>query len=113
VTCIFCNIVEGKIPADIVYQDEHVLAFRDVHPQAPHHVLVIPKRHYTSLNSFEAGDGELLGRLMLTAKQVAQQLGVAEDGYRININTNGHGGQTVYHLHIHLLAGRQMTWPPG
>ena len=112
-TCLFCQIAEGQIPADIIYQDDEVLAFRDIHPQAPQHILIIPKRHFTSLNSFEAGDAELLGRLMLTARQIASDLGVADDGYRININTNDHGGQTVHHLHIHLLAGRQMMWPPG
>jgi len=111
--CIFCNIAAGKMVADILYQDDEVMAFRDIHPQAPHHVLIIPKRHYTNLNSFEDGDGHLLGKLMLATRRVAQELGVAEEGYRVNINTNGHGGQTVYHLHIHLLAGRQMTWPPG
>ena len=112
-SCIFCEIAEGKMVADVVYQDDDVMAFRDIHPQAPYHILIIPKQHYTGLNSFEDHDGELLGKLLLTARQVARDLGVADDGYRVNINTNGHGGQTVYHLHVHLLAGRQMMWPPG
>lgn len=112
-SCLFCQIVEGKIAADIIYQDEDVIAFRDIHPQAPIHILIIPRRHASNLNGFTEGDETLLGKLLLTARNIAEELGVAEDGYRININTNGHGGQTVDHLHVHLLAGRQFHWPPG
>lgn len=111
--CLFCQVASGDMPADVVYQDEEVLAFRDINPQAPHHILIIPRQHYTSLNSFEESDGPLLAKLMLTAKRIARDLGVDEDGYRVNINTNRHGGQSVHHLHVHLLAGRQMSWPPG
>ncbi|MBD3669665.1 MAG: histidine triad nucleotide-binding protein [Gammaproteobacteria bacterium] len=111
--CLFCKIAEGKMEAETLYEDEDVIAFRDIHPQAPHHVLIIPRQHFSSLNSFEDGDGALLGKLLLTARRIARDLGVAEDGYRVNINTNDHGGQTVYHLHVHLLAGRQFSWPPG
>ena len=112
-SCLFCQIADKKIPADVVYEDDDVLAFRDIHPQAPLHILIIPKRHVSSLNGFVEGDELLLGRLLLAAKTIAREQGVAEDGYRVNINTNGLGGQTVYHLHVHLLAGRQFHWPPG
>ncbi|MDH5183770.1 MAG: histidine triad nucleotide-binding protein, partial [Gammaproteobacteria bacterium] len=110
---LFCQIADGEIAAEIVYEDEDVIAFRDIHPQAPIHILIIPRQHVSNLNGFKEGDEALLGKLLLRAKYIANDLGVAEDGYRININTNDHGGQTVYHLHVHLLAGRQFHWPPG
>ena len=111
--CIFCKIAAGEIPADVVYQDDEVLAFRDLGPQAPLHLLIIPKRHISSLNEMTEADQQLVGKLSLTAAKIADELGVAEDGYRTVVNCNAAGGQTVFHLHMHLLAGRQMTWPPG
>jgi histidine triad (HIT) family protein len=101
----------GQIKPDIVYEDDKVLAFRDIHPQAPVHILIIPKKHVPTLNDLD--DAELAGQLLQTAIKVAQQEGLANDGYRTVINCNKHGGQEVYHLHLHLLGGRQMHWPPG
>lgn len=112
-SCLFCDLVSRSIPSDIIYEDDEIMAFRDIYPQAPVHILIIPRRHISNLNGFETGDEALLGRLLLTAKKIAFDLGVAEDGYRVNINTNDDGGQTVYHLHVHLLAGRRFHWPPG
>jgi histidine triad (HIT) family protein len=110
---IFAKIIRREIPADIVYEDEDVLAFRDVNAQAPTHILFIPRRPIATLNDLEEGDATLIGKLVLAATRYARSEGFAEDGYRCVINCNGHGGQSVYHLHLHLLAGRQMTWPPG
>lgn len=110
---IFGKIIRREIPADIVYEDELCLAFRDVNPQAPTHVLVIPKKPIPSLAKAESADKELLGHLLLTIKTVAEQLGLAENGYRVVINTGTDGGQTVFHLHLHLLGGRSLQWPPG
>jgi len=109
--CLFCKMVAGDIKPDIIYQDDQVLAFRDISPQAPVHILVIPKRHVTTLNDLD--DATLAGHILLTAIQIAQQQGFAEAGYRTVFNCNQDGGQAVYHLHLHLLAGRQMHWPPG
>jgi histidine triad (HIT) family protein len=109
--CLFCKIVAGEIPATPVAETEDYLAFRDISPQAPTHVLAIPKRHVPSLN--EADDGALLGGLVLFARDVARDEGLADDGYRVVINTNAGAGQTVFHIHAHLLGGRPMTWPPG
>lgn len=110
---IFSKIVRHEIPADIVYENDDVLAFRDVNPQAPVHVLFIPKRPIATLNDAVVGDAELLGKLLLATAEYAKQEGFAEQGYRTVINCNEDGGQTVYHLHVHLLAGRRLTWPPG
>lgn len=110
---IFGKIVRREIPADIVYEDDDVLAFRDLNPQAPVHVLFIPKRAIATLDQATATDAELLGKLLLAAAAYAREQGLAEQGYRTVINCNTHGGQTVFHLHVHLLAGRQMHWPPG
>jgi histidine triad (HIT) family protein len=110
---IFAKIVRREIPADIVYEDDEVLAFRDLNPQAPVHVLFIPKRAIATLDDAAPGDAELLGKLLLAAASYARELGLSKDGYRAVINTNSHGGQTVFHIHVHLLAGRHMTWPPG
>lgn len=110
---IFSKIVRHEIPADIVYENDDVLAFRDVNPQAPVHVLFIPKRTIATLNDAVAGDAELLGKLLLATAEYAKQEGFAEQGYRTVINCNEDGGQTVYHLHVHLLAGRRLSWPPG
>jgi histidine triad (HIT) family protein len=110
---IFGKIIRREIPADIVFENDDVLAFRDLNPQAPVHVLFIPKRAIATLNEAQAGDAELLGKLLLAAADYAKAQGFGEDGYRTVINTNTHGGQTVFHLHVHLLAGRQLSWPPG
>ncbi len=109
--CLFCRIVDGEIPADIVADAEDALAFRDINAQAPSHFLVIPKRHIASLD--DADDPVELGRLMVLAARVARDNGLAEPGYRVVVNTNAHGGQTVQHFHLHILGGRQMKWPPG
>lgn len=111
--CIFCKIVSGDIPSDIVYQDEYVLGFRDMSPQAPVHVLLIPKKHIATINDIQEEDTQVIGKLYLAAKAIAKQEGMAEDGYRCVMNCNQDGGQAVYHIHLHLLGKRQMTWPPG
>ncbi|MCF7984677.1 MAG: histidine triad nucleotide-binding protein [Thiohalocapsa sp.] len=110
---IFAKIAAGEIPADIVYRDEHVVAFRDLNPQAPTHVLVIPRKPIPTLNDAGPEDAELLGRLMLAAAKIAEQEGIAAEGYRTVINCNAGAGQTVYHLHLHVIGGRPMQWPPG
>lgn len=109
---IFSKIIRREIPADIVYEDDLCLAFNDINPQAPTHILVIPKQAIAKLSDAESQDHALMGHLLLTAKRVAEQAGL-ENGYRVVINTGQDGGQTVYHLHLHILGGRQMTWPPG
>jgi histidine triad (HIT) family protein len=111
--CLFCKIVSGEIKADVVYEDDQVLAFRDTNPQAPTHVLVVPKRHIATLNDLSAADAELVGRLYLAAQQVARDEGIDAAGYRTVINCNAQAGQTVFHIHLHLLGGRAMGWPPG
>jgi len=111
--CLFCKIGSGQIPAKVVLQDDEVLAFDDVNPQAPVHVLVIPKRHVVALNDAGAGDHVLLGRLLEAATLVARKKGIAEAGYRVVANQGRDGGQTVFHLHLHVLGGRPMAWPPG
>jgi histidine triad (HIT) family protein len=110
---LFGKIVRHEIPADIVYEDDDVLAFRDINPQAPTHVLFIPKKPIATLNDATADDANLIGRLILSASRWAKAQGFAEKGYRCVINCNVDGGQTVFHLHLHVLAGRQMHWPPG
>ncbi len=109
--CLFCRIARGEIPATIVASDEHCVAFRDLHPQAPLHVLVIPRTHVSTLN--DVVDPLVVGRLAQMAAEIAEREGVAERGYRTVMNANEEGGQTVFHLHMHLLGGRPMTWPPG
>lgn len=111
--CLFCQIIDKKIPANIAYEDERVLAFHDISPQAPIHILVIPKRHIATINDFSELEADLLGHLFLTAKNLATEMGVADEGYRLNLNCNRLAGQTVFHTHIHLLAGRPFSWPPG
>jgi len=111
--CIFCKIVSGDIPGDIVYQDDDVLAFRDLSPQAPVHFLVIPKKHISTINDCQPDDAALIGKLFLAAKTVAKQEGMDESGYRCVMNCNDDGGQTVHHIHLHVLGKRRMTWPPG
>ena len=110
---IFDKIIAREIPADIVFEDAHVLAFRDINPQAPVHVLFIPKRPVPTLNDLVEGDEAVVGRLAMAAAAYAKQEGFSEDGYRIVMNCNRDGGQTVFHIHLHLLAGRAMHWPPG
>ncbi len=109
--CLFCKMVKGEIKPDLVYEDENVLAFRDINPQAPVHILIIPKIHLETLNDLD--DSILTGQLLQTAIELAKREGLAEDGYRTVINCNKKGGQEVFHLHMHLLGGRQMAWPPG
>jgi len=111
--CLFCKIIQGDIPGDIVYQDDDVLAFNDVNPQAPTHILIIPKKHIATTNDAQAEDAAVLGKLMLTASRIAADNGFADDGYRMVTNCNELAGQTVFHIHLHLLAGRAMHWPPG
>ena len=111
--CLFCKMIAGDIPADVVYQDDDVLAFRDINPQAPVHVLIIPKRHISTLNDLASEDAALIGKLSLAAAKIAAQEGIAESGYRTLINTNREGGQVVFHIHMHLMGGRRMLWPPG
>lgn len=110
---IFGKIANGEVEADLVYEDEAVVAFRDLNPQAPVHILVIPRKPIPTLSDAEADDAELLGRLLLAAAKVAEQEGIAEQGYRTVINCKAGGGQTVYHLHVHLIGGRPLQWPPG
>jgi histidine triad (HIT) family protein len=109
--CLFCKIVRREIPATLVHEDDDCVAFRDIDPKAPVHVLVIPREHVASLS--DATDAALIGRLALVAAEIAKREGVAESGYRTVFNTNRDAGQTVFHLHLHLLGGRSMTWPPG
>ncbi len=111
--CLFCKLVNGDIPATILYQDDDVIAFEDIAPQAPTHFLVIPKKHITTLNDITLEDAPVIGKLPLVAAQVAKEKSIAEDGYRVVMNCNEMGGQTVYHIHMHVLGGRNMTWPPG
>ncbi len=111
--CIFCKIAEKKIPSKIVHEDDKAIAFEDVNPQAPTHVLVIPRKHVASIAELNDTDAGLLDHLMLTGNKIAKQKGIAEGGYRIVVNTGRNGGQTVFHLHLHVLGGRPMHWPPG
>lgn len=111
--CLFCKMASGAIKPDIVYEDDTVLAFRDINPQAPLHVLVIPKRHISTLNDLQDADAALIGKLYLAAKQIAAQEGVAVRGYRAVMNCNAEAGQSVFHVHLHVLGGRPMHWPPG
>ncbi|MBV1786916.1 histidine triad nucleotide-binding protein [Marinobacterium sp. D7] len=110
--CLFCKIVDGEIPAEILYQDDKVIAFRDINPQAPFHALVIPRQHIATVNDIADDDRELVGHLVQAAGKIAQKEGFSEDGFRTVLNCNSHGGQTVYHLHLHLLGGKPMGWPP-
>jgi len=111
--CLFCKILEGVIPADIVYESDTAVAFRDVNPQAPTHVLVIPRKHIPTINALRAEDEQIVGSLYLAAQEIAQQEGIAEYGYRAVMNCNAGAGQTVFHLHLHVLGGRALSWPPG
>ena len=107
--CLFCNIVSENIPADILYQDDQVVAFRDINPQAPTHILIIPRKHISTINEVESTDQQLVGHLVLTAQKLARDQGISESGFRLIMNCNEEGGQTVYHIHMHLMGGRQLT----
>ena len=109
---IFTKIINRTIPANIVYEDDHALAFKDVNPQAPVHLLIIPKKAIATINEMDEADKELFGHLFWVAKQVAKEMGFADDGYRVVMNCNDDGGQSVYHVHLHLLAGKPLGWPP-
>ncbi|MBR3498785.1 MAG: histidine triad nucleotide-binding protein [Selenomonadaceae bacterium] len=112
--CIFCKITRGEIPSQIVYEDASVVAFKDLSPQAPVHVLIVPKKHIQSVAHFQAEDKELAAHIFVdVVPKLAAQLGVTDGGFRVVLNTGDDGGQTVHHLHVHLLGGRKMTWPPG
>jgi len=110
---LFLKIINREIPADIIYETDDVLAFRDISPQAPSHALIIPKEHIRTINDLDESHASLIGKLFLAAREIAQSEGIAEDGYRVVMNCNVAGGQAVYHIHLHLLGGRQMGWPPG
>lgn len=112
-TCLFCKIINREIPASIIYEDDAVIGFHDIAPQAPTHMLFIPKKHVATINDLQQEDLELPGRLIMAAKQTAASMSFAENGYRLVMNCNEHGGQTVYHVHLHMLAGRHLHWPPG
>ncbi len=112
-SCIFCRIGNKEIPAKIVYEDDKVLAFHDINPQAPYHILVIPKKHISTLLELTEEDKDLIGHIFLVMNKLARELGVAESGYRVVVNCNEEAGQTVFHVHFHFLAGREMHWPPG
>ena len=111
--CLFCKIISGDIPAKLIYRDDLVVAFDDINPQAPEHKLIVPLKHIHSLNELHSEDNELIGHMVQTAKMLAKKLNIAEEGYRVVMNCNAGAGQTVFHIHLHLLGGRQMTWPPG
>lgn len=111
--CLFCKIIAKEIPASIVYEDDHVLAFNDINPQAPTHVLIVPKRHIATLNDLTAGEDQIVGELTRRAAAIAKDRGHDAAGYRTVFNTNRDAGQTVFHIHLHLLAGRSLHWPPG
>lgn len=111
--CPFCRIAAGEIAAELVFKNDAVVAFRDINPQAPTHILIIPRRHIATINDIGENDRELLGEMYLVAAQLARQEGFAEDGYRVTMNCNEGAGQTVFHIHLHLLGGRRFGWPPG
>ena len=111
--CLFCRIVAGEIPASIVYQDDRVVAFKDINPQAPGHVLVIPRRHIPTLNDLSADDDGIVGELVRRGAAIAREMGFDERGYRTVFNCNADAGQTVFHIHLHVLGGRRLAWPPG
>lgn len=111
--CLFCKIVAGEIQADIVYESDDAIAFRDINPKAPTHVLVVPRKHISTINDIAVEDEALVGKLFTAAREIAAADGVAEDGYRVTMNCNESAGQSVFHIHLHVLGGRQFDWPPG
>ena len=110
---VFTKIINREIPADIVYEDNEILAFNDINPQAPIHILIIPKKEIKTINDIHSVDAAIIGKLFLIAKKIAKKLDISEDGYRVVMNCNEHGGQSVYHIHLHLIGGRRLSWPPG
>lgn len=111
--CLFCKIVNKEIPATVVYESDTIVAFKDINPRAPIHILIIPKKHLATINDVSEEDALVLGEIILCAKRLASEMGISNDGYRLVYNVNEHGGQEVYHIHLHLLGGRKLTWPPG
>lgn len=111
--CLFCRIVDGNLSADIVYENDSLIAFRDINPKAPTHILLIPRSHIATMNDLEDGDKALVGELFVAAARIAADEGLADDGYRVVMNCNAAAGQSVFHIHLHLLGGRTMGWPPG
>ncbi len=111
--CLFCKIVEGNLPADIVYENDSLIAFRDINPIAPTHILLIPRRHIATMNDVQDSDASIAAELFLTAARLAADEGLAEEGYRVVMNCNEAAGQSVFHIHLHLMGGRFMSWPPG
>ena len=111
--CLFCKIVEGEIPCDKIFENDQVIAFRDLNPQAPTHILVIPRKHISTVNELTADDNNIVGEMVLAAQAVAKQEGIEESGYRLVMNCNEGAGQTVFHIHLHIMGGRRMNWPPG
>ena len=111
--CLFCKILAGEIPAEIIYESDTAVAFRDINPQAPTHVLVIPRKHISTINDIEPDDQAIVGSLYMAAKEIAAEAGHADEGYRAVMNCNEAAGQTVFHIHLHVLGGRTLTWPPG
>jgi histidine triad (HIT) family protein len=111
--CIFCSIIQGKIPSEKVFEDEQVLAFKDIKPEAPVHIIIIPKKHISSINDLEYNDNDLIGHIYNVAKKITLELGINESGYRIVTNCGQDAGQSVLHIHFHLLGGRSLSWPPG
>ncbi len=111
--CLFCKIINGDIAAKKVYENEHIIAFNAIDPKAPVHILVIPKKHIRSINELNSSDINLAGEIILAAKKIAKDQGIDSKGFRVVFNTNDDGGQTVYHIHMHIMGGRQMQWPPG
>jgi histidine triad (HIT) family protein len=112
-TCLFCRITKGELPAKIAYQDEEFVALHDIDPKAPTHMLVVPRRHIPSVSALEEADASLAGRLLLIGKRLASEAGIDQSGYRLVLNTGGDAGQSVDHIHLHVLGGRHMAWPPG
>lgn len=111
--CLFCKIVNKEIPAELIFEDDRIVAFNDINPQAPIHILIIPKEHFDSLNDVPEEKNDIFGHILARARQIAQNLGIQERGYRIVLNTARDSGQEVFHIHFHMLGGRRMTWPPG
>ncbi len=111
--CIFCDMIEGKLKADVVYESENVFAFKDIMPKAPVHILIIPKKHIPTLNDIKVEDKLVIGEILLVAQEIAKKFGLSEKGYRTVFNCNQDAGQAVFHIHLHLLGGRRLLWPPG
>ncbi len=111
--CLFCKIIAGEIPAEIILEREQLIAFKDISPKAPTHILVIPRKHIATINDLDASDTNLVGKMVQTAKTIAHACNLADDGYRLVFNVNKFGGQVVFHIHLHLLGGRTLNWPPG